>query len=55
MTSNGTENEIKQYKTSDGYVFNDFLHAFVHSVEEQGRTTNGNAIEPYCPYHEQWF
>ena len=55
MTSNGTENSSGQWKTPDGYVFNDFLHALVHSVEEQGRTSNGSEIEPYNPYHEQWF
>lgn len=55
MTTNGTENEVRQWKTPDGYIFNDFTHAVVHQLQESERTSGGGMITPYESYHEQWF
>ena len=55
MTTNGTENEVRQWKTPDGYIFNDFTHAVVHEIIESDKTSAGGMITPYDPYHEQWF
>ena len=54
MTTNGNEtNSNVKYQTSDGYIFDSYVDAFVHNYSSIERGThNSTAIEPY---HETYY
>lgn len=58
MTSNGSEEYIKTYKTGDGFVFHDYTEAVIHMVKTYGCTSAGYYVEDItdgCEFKEYYY
>ena len=55
MTSNGTDDIFckTKYKTGDGYVFNNYTDALVHTYSELARKTHASL--DIVPYQETYY